>query len=136
PHHSARTDEAFRDTGLQLPPAQGATIRRLQRSGRRAGKSIPARFRETVSTLSLSLSLSLSQPIKKMVDRIRRFPVLKSRTFSTLHNYPSPASIAGNMMEQIKCFHPPAFPTQGKADHSANSFSLLILDPLLHSENG
>ncbi|KAH9394332.1 Cytoplasmic FMR1-interacting protein 1 [Tyrophagus putrescentiae] len=53
-------------------------------------------------------------PIKKMVDRIRRFQVLNSQIFSMLNKYLTSASLDNNQVEQVKCFNPPSFPKQMK----------------------
>jgi len=52
-------------------------------------------------------------PLKRMVDRIRRFQVLNSQIFSTLNKYLNAASTAatgGEQVEQVKCFQPPIHP--------------------------
>lgn len=59
--------------------------------------------------------LSHAQPIKKMVDRIRRFQVLNSQIFSILNKYLSSATMDANMVEKVKCFNPPTYPKQGKS---------------------
>ncbi|KPM03538.1 hypothetical protein QR98_0019710 [Sarcoptes scabiei] len=57
--------------------------------------------------------------IKKMVDRIRRFQVLNSQIFSMLNKHLSSATIDSNMVEQVKCFNPPAFPKPVKVGHTS-----------------
>ncbi|XP_074599073.1 cytoplasmic FMR1-interacting protein Sra-1 [Brevipalpus obovatus] len=54
-------------------------------------------------------------PLKRMVDRIRRFQVLNSQIFSILNKYLSSPSAEGNTLEYVKCFQPPMHPA-----HPAN----------------
>ena len=54
-------------------------------------------------------------PLKRMVDRIRRFQILNSQIFSILNKYLSSPSSEGNTIEHVKCFQPPIHPA-----HAAN----------------
>ena len=58
-------------------------------------------------------------PLKRMVDRIRRFQVLNSQILATLNKYlSSTSSLPGSeQVEHVKCFQPPLHPavaSQGK----------------------
>lgn len=54
-------------------------------------------------------------PLKRMVDRIRRFQVLNSQVFSILNKYLSSPNVEGNATEHVKCYQPPMHPA-----HPAN----------------
>lgn len=51
-------------------------------------------------------------PLKRMVDRIRRFQVLNSQIFSVLNKYLNANLISNdaNSVEHVKCFQPPLHP--------------------------
>ena len=50
-------------------------------------------------------------PLKRMVDRIRRFQVLNSQIFSTLNKYLNSGAATGTeQVEHVKCFQPPIHP--------------------------
>ncbi|RWS24327.1 cytoplasmic FMR1-interacting protein-like protein, partial [Leptotrombidium deliense] len=49
-------------------------------------------------------------PLKRMVDRIRRFQVLNSQIFSILNKFMNASSGEGNTVEHVKCFQPPIHP--------------------------
>lgn len=67
-----------------------------------------------LTTVLKILFLFFQQPIKKMVDRIRRFQVLNSQIFSILNKYLSTATMDANTVEKVKCFNPPQYPKNGK----------------------
>ena len=54
----------------------------------------------------------LGIPLKRMVDRIRRFQVLNSQIFSVLNKYLSSSSnsAGSEQVEHVKCFQPPIHP--------------------------
>jgi len=63
-------------------------------------------------------------PLKKMVDRIRRFQVLNTQIFSILNKYLSSPSADGNTVEHVKCYQPPIHPAI--ASRQGKGFNYLI----------
>ena len=62
-------------------------------------------------------------PIKRMVDRIRRFQVLNSQILSTLNKYLTSSSPPGTgQVEHVKCFQPPLHPAVASQGTLPQSF--------------
>ena len=47
------------------------------------------------------------QPLKRMVDRIRRFQVLNSQIFAILNKYMKSSDTDNLPVEHVRCFQPP-----------------------------
>ncbi|CAG2175665.1 unnamed protein product [Oppiella nova] len=68
-------------------------------------------------------------PLKRMVDRIRRFQVLNSQIFSILSKFLTNANGDANTVEHVKCFQPPIHPAMATAQ--ANSAPIYMRAAIL-----
>ncbi|KAK4336866.1 hypothetical protein RND71_044022 [Anisodus tanguticus] len=70
-------------------------------------------------------------PLKRMVDRIRRFQLLNSQIFSVLNKYLNANNLIsndGNSVEHVKCFQPPVHPILAAQQQTAKR------DPVVEEE--
>ncbi len=51
--------------------------------------------------------LSILQPLKRMVDRIRKFQILNSQIFGVLNKYLKSSDADNLPVEHVRCFQPP-----------------------------
>lgn len=64
-------------------------------------------------------------PLKRMVNRIRRFQVLNSQIFSVLNKYLNANNLIsndGSSVEHVKCFQPPIHPAMAAQQQGNPSF--------------
>ena len=52
------------------------------------------------------------QPLKRMVDRIRKFQILNNQIFAVLNKYLKPGDSDNLPVEHVRCFQPPVHPSQ------------------------
>uniref|UniRef100_H2XXK1 Uncharacterized protein n=2 Tax=Ciona intestinalis TaxID=7719 RepID=H2XXK1_CIOIN len=46
-------------------------------------------------------------PLKKFVERVRKFQILNNEVFGILTKYLNPPTSTGSPMENVRCFQPP-----------------------------
>lgn len=51
------------------------------------------------------------QPLKKMVDRIRKFQILNNQIFAVLNKYVKASEADSLPVEHVRCFPPPTQPS-------------------------
>ena len=51
--------------------------------------------------------VNLFQPLKKMVDRIRKFQILNNQIFAVLNKYLKSSDADNLPVEHVRCFQPP-----------------------------
>lgn len=62
----------------------------------------------SVQNILISFIFSTSlQPLKKMVDRIRKFQVLNNEIFAILNKYLKSGDGENMPVEHVRCFQPP-----------------------------
>lgn len=60
-----------------------------------------------ISVSALIYILFFLQPLKKMVDRIRKFQVLNNEIFGILNKYMKSGDGENMPVEHVRCFQPP-----------------------------
>ena len=50
------------------------------------------------------------QPLKRMVDRVRKFQILNNQIFAVLNKYLKPCDSDNLPVEHVRCFQPPVHP--------------------------
>ncbi len=59
------------------------------------------------SILTNSYLSFLPQPLKRMVDRVRKFQILNNQVFAVLNKYLKPSDSDNLPVEHVRCFVPP-----------------------------